>query len=40
MKMDTQLLIIELLKQELRRSDHLPTKHYYREHAKTLGGRR
>lgn len=50
MKMDTQLLIIELLKQELRRSDRLPTKHYYREiedalhdfreHAKTLGGRR
>ena len=47
MSIDTQLLIIELLKQELRRSDRLPTKHYYREiedalhdfiqHTKTLG---
>ena len=47
MNIDTQRLIIELLKQELKRSDRLPTKHYYREiedalhdfiqHTKTLG---
>lgn len=47
MNIDTQRLIIELLKQELKRSDRLPTKYYYREiedalhdfiqHTKTLG---
>ena len=31
MNMDTQLLIIQLLNQELRKADHRATKYYFKE---------
>lgn len=50
MNMDTQLLIIQLLNQELRKADHRAIKYYFKEvkeakedfiqHAKTLGTKR